>query len=166
MTTPGNYPAPQYGQPDPNAQPTQDYGYPAPAPMPSAPVHAQYAQPHGPVGKVRSTGVSILLLIVTLGIYSLFYYYATHDEMKKHTGEGIGGVLALVLAFFIGVASPFLLSHEVGGLYERRGQHKPVSAVTGLWYIPGIFILVGPIVWFVKTNGALNAYWRSVGAQG
>jgi hypothetical protein len=26
--------------------------------------------------------------------------------------------------------------------------------------------LIGSIIWFVKTNGALNAYWRSVGAQG
>ncbi|WP_040339798.1 DUF4234 domain-containing protein [Candidatus Blastococcus massiliensis] len=115
---------------------------------------------------MRSTGVAILLLIVTLGFYSLYYYYATHEEMKKHSGEGIGGVLALVLAIFVGFASPFLLSHEVGGLYERRGQEKPVSAMTGLWYIPGILIIVGPIVWFVKTNGALNAYWRSQGAQG
>jgi len=27
-------------------------------------------------------------------------------------------------------------------------------------------VIVGLIVWFVKTNGALNAYWRSLGAQG
>ena len=55
-------------------------------------------------------------------------------------------------------------SSEVGGLYSRRGQQPPVTGLTGLWYFPGIFILVGPIIWFVKTNGALNAYWRSVGA--
>jgi hypothetical protein len=35
--------------------------------------------------------------------------------------------------------------------------------MTGLWYFPGVLILVGPIVWFVKTNGALNDYWRSQG---
>jgi hypothetical protein len=29
----------------------------------------------------------------------------------------------------------------------------------------GAFILIGPLVWLVKTNGALNAYWRSVGAR-
>ena len=78
----------------------------------------------------------------------------------------VTGVVALLLAIFIGVASPYLHSHEVGNLYERRGQAKPVSALTGLWVFPGIFILIGPIVWFVKSNGALNAYWRSLGAQG
>jgi hypothetical protein len=44
-------------------------------------------------------------------------------------------------------------------------MRAPVSGVTGLWYFPGIFLLVGPLIWFIKTNGALNAYWRSVGAR-
>ena len=48
---------------------------------------------------------------------------------------------------------------------ERRGLRKPVSALTGLWFFPGIFLLVGPIVWFVLTNNALNRYWRSEGAR-
>lgn len=118
----------------------------------------------GGIGKVRGTGVSILLFIVTLGIYGLVWYYLVHDEMKRHTGTGLGGGIALLIAFFVGIASPYLASHEVGELYAGRGQDAPVSALTGLWYFPGIFILVGPIVWFVKTNGALNSYWRSMGA--
>jgi hypothetical protein len=105
------------------------------------------------------------LTVVTLGIYSLVWFYRTHEEMKRHTGQGLGGAIALVLAVFIGAAVPFLTSNEVGDLYERRGQSKPVSALTGLWYFPGVFLLIGPIVWFVQTNGALNAYWRSLGAR-
>jgi Domain of unknown function (DUF4234) len=118
-----------------------------------------------PVGKVRGTGVCILLSIVTLGIYPLFWYYSVHDEMKRHRGVGLGGGIALLLAFFVGIVMPFVTSSEVGDMYEARGQAKPVSGATGLWYFPGMFILVGPLVWFVKTNGALNAYWRSVGAR-
>jgi hypothetical protein len=171
MTTPGNYSAPQQYTGDQGqqyqAQPyqgqqAQPYGY---GQMPGVPATAQYAQPNGPIGQVRSTGVQILLFFVTFGIWSLVYYYLTHEEMKRHTGQGIGGVLALVLAFFVGFASPFLLSHEVGGLYERTGRPQPVSGLTGLWCYPGFLLLVGPIVWFVKTNGALNNYWRSVGAH-
>jgi hypothetical protein len=30
---------------------------------------------------------------------------------------------------------------------------------------PRLAILVGPLVWLIKTNGALNAYWRSMGAR-
>ena len=151
------YAPPQYGAP-------QQYGYAGQA-MPTAPAHLQYAQPNGPIGKVRGTGVAILLLIVTLGFYSIYYYYATHEEMKRHSGQGVGGVVGLLLSIFVGIVSPYLLSHEVGDLYERRGQAKPVSAATGLWVFPGLFLVVGPIIWFVKTNGALNAYWRSLGAR-
>jgi Domain of unknown function (DUF4234) len=172
MTTPQQYTEPgasqEYpGQPYQGQYPPQPYGYGQGygQPMPGVPAHAQYAQPRGPIGQVRSTGLQILLFFITFGIWSLVYYYQTHEEMKRHTGEGLGGVLALVLSFFVGVASPFILSSEVGNLYERTGRAKPVSGVTGLWVIPGFLLLVGPIVWFVKTNGALNAYWRSVGAR-
>ena len=161
-TTPEHYGTQQpYGQPYPGQQ-SQPPGY---GMMPGAPVHAQYAQPTGPIGQVRSTGLQILLFFVTFGIWSFVYYFQTHEEMKKHSGEGIGGVLALVLSFFVGIVSPYLLSHEVGGLYERRGQQKPVSAVTALWFFPGAFILVGPFIWFIKTNNALNDYRRSLGAR-
>ena len=161
MSTSEQFSAPPQYQPYPQAQPS---GY-AGRPMPEVPAGAQWAQPSGPIGSVRGTGVAILLFVVTFGLYSLYYYYATHKEMKRHSGDGLGGVLGLVLSLFVGVASPFLLSSEVGRLYERTGRAKPISGATGLWAIPGFLILVGPIVWFVKTNGALNAYWRSLGAR-
>jgi hypothetical protein len=119
-----------------------------------------------PVGKIRDTGTCFLLMIVTLGIYGWVWYFKTHDEMKRHTGSGLGGGIALLLGIFVGVVMPFLSSNEVGHLYERRGQKPPVSALTGLWaLLLGWFFFVGIIVWFVKTNGALNAYWRSLGAR-
>jgi hypothetical protein len=132
---------------------------PPPPPYGGAPAGAS-------VGKIRSTGVCILLFIVTFGIYGIVWYYLTHDEMKRHSGQGIGGVVALIIALFVGIVSPYLSSSEVGGLHTRAGRPAPVTGLTGLWYFPGIFILVGPIVWFVKTNGALNDYWRSQGATG
>ena len=123
------------------------------------------SQASGPfIGRVRGTGVCILLTVVTLGIYSLFWFYSVHAEMKAHKGTGLGGGIGLLLAIFVGVVMPFITSQEVGELYERRGVAKPVSAATGLWNFPGSFLIIGPLVWFIKTNGALNAYWRSQGA--
>ena len=158
---PPGYPPPGYGPPS---------GYPSPPgygsyaePMPSVPGYARYGQPQGPIGQIRPTGMIILLFFVTLGIWGFVYYFQTQEEMKRHSGEGLGGVLALVIAIVFGLVSPFLLSHEVGQLYERRGAEKPVSALTALWFFPGIFILVGPFIWFVQTNNALNAYWQSLG---
>ncbi|MCW2764195.1 MAG: hypothetical protein JWO11_154 [Nocardioides sp.] len=135
--------------PPPTAAP---YGAPAPA-----------AYGSSATGKIRSTGTCIVLAIVTFGIYSLFWFYKVHEEMKQHSGTGIGGPLALIITIVVGVVTPFVTSAEVGALYERAGKVKPVSGSTGLWYFPGAFIIVGPLVWFIKTNGALNDYWRSVG---
>jgi hypothetical protein len=141
-------------------------GYPAAPPPPpgGAPPYgyAPVAYGPGPVGRIRSTGMSIFLFIITLGIYGWFWYYGVHDEMKRHrNGQGLGGGIALLLAIFVGFVMPFLTADEVGKLYEARGQAKPVSAVTGVWiFLP----LIGSIVWFVKTSGALNDYWRSLGA--
>ena len=146
-------PAPGYGQPDP--------GVPGAAPAP--PPWAQYAQPNGSLGTLRPTGMIILLFFVTFGIWGFVYYFQTHEEMKRHTGEGLGGIIALVISLIFGIVSPFLLSNEVGRLYERRGQTPPVTALTGLWFFPGVFIIVGPFIWFIRTNNALNDYWRSQG---
>ena len=119
-----------------------------------------------PVGQIRDTGTCFLLMVVTLGIYGWVWYFKTHEEMKRHTGTGLGGGIALLLGIFVGIVMPFLSSNEVGDLYKRRGQQPPVSVVTGLWaLLLGWFFFVGLIVWFVKTNGALNDYWRSVGAR-
>ncbi|HEY0125810.1 MAG TPA: DUF4234 domain-containing protein [Blastococcus sp.] len=157
----GYVPPPPPGYPPPSYPPPGYAGYLPP--MPSVPAHAQYGPPQGPIGQIRPTGMIMLLFFVTLGIWGFVYYFQTHEEMKRHSGEGLGGVLALVIAIVFGLVSPFLLSHEVGQLYARRGQEPPVSALTALWFFPGVFLLVGPFIWFVQTNNALNAYWQSLG---
>ena len=122
------------------------------------------ATPRVRSGTPRSVGVVILLYIVTLGIYGLYWYYVTHDELKRETGEGLGGGIALLITFFVGIVMPFITANEVGRMYERTGLAKPVSAVTGFWVFPGILLIVGPFIWIYKVQGALNRYWqRQVG---
>src|SRR3978361_1720017 len=111
--------------------PTQ-YAAPPPPPgsalAPAAGAIPSLAPPIGaPLGKVRDTGTCVLLTIVTPGFYALYWYYATHDEMKRHSGSGLGGGLALVLAIFLSIVMPFVSSSEVGDLYERRGWGRPVA---------------------------------------
>ena len=159
-------------EPAPDAVQSQSPPPPAPPtpPIPAAPggagVRRTRLRPR--VGTIRSTGTCVLLTIVTLGFYTWYWYYKTHDEMKQHSGTGIGGGVALILAIFVGIAMPFLTSHEVGGLYERRGQARPGQRCRPVCghCCSGWFFFVGLIVWFVKTNGALNAYWRSARRPG
>ncbi|MCU1459387.1 MAG: conserved rane protein of unknown function [Actinomycetia bacterium] len=124
---------------------------------------ASYSQPapSRPVGKVRNPLVVFLLMIITLGIYGLVYYYKTYQEMKDHSGQGVGGVVGLLLAIFIGIVTPFLLASEVGNLYASEGLDKPVSGLTGFWVLIPI---LGALIWLFKVQGALNRFWESHGA--
>jgi|HubBroStandDraft_6_1064221.scaffolds.fasta_scaffold24401_2 uncharacterized protein YqhQ len=113
------------------------------------------------VGKIRSPVVVILLSLVTIGIYGLYWQYATFKEMKAYAGEGIGGGLGLLFAILLGVVNVFLMPHEVGNLYVKEGKEAPVTALTGFWVLIPI---VGGIIWVVKVQGRLNQVWEEHGA--
>jgi hypothetical protein len=115
----------------------------------------------GVVGMVRKPIVVILLSIITIGIYSLYWQYASFKELKTYSGEGIGGGLGLLFAFLIGIVNVFMLPLEVGRLYAREGQGEPVTALTGFWvFLP----IVGGIIWIIKVQGRLNDFWIAHGA--
>src|SRR5690606_19762656 len=103
----------------------------------------------GPIGKERSWIVVVLLSIVTLGIYGLYWQYATFKEMKEHSGQGIGGLLGLLIAIFIGFVNCFVMPSEVQALYHRQGRDSGISGLTGFWiFLP----LVGFLIWIAKTQ--------------
>jgi Domain of unknown function (DUF4234) len=117
-------------------------------------------KPSGPLGNKRGIGFGILMTIVTFGIYTYWWSYATLEELKQHrNGQGIGGVIALILMFVGGgIAIPFFAGSEVGNMYAEDGQEKPVTGHTGWWILLPI---AGAIIWFVKVQRALNRYWES-----
>jgi len=115
----------------------------------------------GPLGQPRGIAFVILIGIITFGIYWWYWIYKTMQEMKDHTGDGLGGVLSLVVWILVGAVMAFVTPSEVGNMYARAGREKPVTGWTGLWLFPfGILIIPG-IVWAVKVQGALNRYWES-----
>ena len=118
----------------------------------------------GPLGRPRGIGFGILLFIVTIGFYSWYWVFKTQEEIKQHSGEGVGGVLGLVIWILLSAVSAFVIPSEVGKMYRKDGQEPPVTGWTGLWLFPGVILIVPAIVWFVKVQGALNQYWQSVPA--
>ena len=124
--------------------------------------HLRRPQPRPPPWASHA-GVAfvIIISIITLGIYLIYWYYKTGEELKRYSGEGLGGVLWLVIGIVIGIVMWFVAPSEVGKLYSREGQQQPVSGKTGFWmFLP----LIGFFVWVVKVQGALNRFWASKGA--
>ena len=115
----------------------------------------------GPLGQRRGILFVLLISLITIGIYTLYWAYKTHEEMKQHTGDGLGGVLGLVIWILLNPVSAFVIPSEVGKMYNRAGRGSPVTGWTGLWLFPFGILLIPAIVWFVKVQGALNQYWQS-----
>ena len=112
----------------------------------------------GPIGKQRNIGMQILLSVVTLGLYGVYWAYQSHEDVKQHSDEGVGGVLGAVIYVFVGIVTLFLLPIEIKKMYEQDGRESPVSAATAFW------VLLFGIPWYVKCQAALNRYWASKGA--
>jgi hypothetical protein len=134
---------------------------PQPPGQPPVPYGQQLPVPSGPPGPVRGIGMSILLAIVTLGIYTYVWTWKTHAELKRHTGTGVGGGVGFVIYFVVSPVTYFLLPYEMNQMLQRAGRASRVSGLTGFWILLPLF---GPFIWFVKVQGQLNDYWRSLGA--
>ena len=125
------------------------------------PPPAAAATGSGNTGKLRKPITVLLLMLVTCGIYGLFWYFKTFEETKDYSGEGLGGMLGLLLAIFCSIITIFVLPAEVGNLFESDGKEKPISGMTGFWMLLPI---IGGIVWLFKVQGRLNDFWESKGA--
>ena len=112
----------------------------------------------GPLGQPRGIGFGILMYIVTLYFYSWYWVYKTQEEIKQHSGIGVGGVLGLVIWILLGIITIFLVPSDIGKMFKADGQEAPFSGWIGLWHFLPI---IGSIIWFVKVQGALNRYWEA-----
>ena len=116
---------------------------------------------YGSIGSQRSIGLWIVLAIVTLGIATFIWTYVTHDELEKYSGRGLGGVVGVILYFFISPITYFLIPSEIRAVYIADGREPPVSWVWGFWFL---LPLIGNVIWFLKMQGLLNEFWESKGA--
>ncbi len=119
----------------------------------------------GPPGRPRGIGFGILLFIVTFGLYGWYWAFKTQEEMRQRTGEGLGGVIGLVIWIVINPVSAFVIPSEIGKMYAKDGKQPPMTGWTGLWLFPAGFLVIPAIVWFVKVQGALNRYWEAAASS-
>lgn len=108
------------------------------------------------VGRHRNPLVVLLLMIVTLGIYGLYWIYISFAEVRAHRGKGTSGIVGLLLALI--PVSIFLLPSHIGDMYAEAGKTKPITGYAGLW---ALIPLIGGIVWLFKVQNRLNEYWAT-----
>ena len=115
----------------------------------------------GAVGKPRSPLLIILLTIVTFGIWSVVWSYQNGDELKRHSGNGLGGVAYLFITLLISPVTMFLMASEVEQLYRREGKEPPITTIWGLWFL---LPLIGNLIWYFRIQKSLNEYWTAHGS--
>ena len=113
-------------------------------------------------GAYYSTGLVILLTIVTLGIWGALWTYRTSEDLKRYNGDGLGGVLGVVIYILLSIVLMFTIPNEIEKMYQRDGRQSPVSALWGLWFL---LPLIGNIIWYVKVQRVLNEFWLSKGSR-
>ena len=101
-------------------------------------------------------------MIVTLGIWGLFWTWRNTGDLKRYNGDGLGSGVSLVLYLFISPVLMFTIPNEIEHMYKREGQQSPVSAIWGLWFL---LPLIGNIIWYLKVQRSLNDFWMQKGAQ-
>jgi hypothetical protein len=99
-----------------------------PRPVPPAP---STPSTRGPVGTLRSPGLIIFLYIITLGIWGWVWSYQSAEEMKRYRGQGLGGVITLVLAIIVFPVVWFTIANEIEHLYKEDGKEPPISTIWG-----------------------------------
>jgi hypothetical protein len=112
------------------------------------------------LGKRRSVGMTILLSIVTCGIWTFVWSYKTGDELKRWSGDGLGGVAYLLITIFISPVTMFLMANEVEQLYRKENREPPITTIWGLWFLLPI---IGLFVWYIRIQNAINDYWTMHG---
>ena len=118
----------------------------------------QYAD--RPIGKPRSVGLTILVTIVTLGIWTLVWSYLNGDELQRYRNDGLGGILYLVITLLLAPVTMFLMANEVEQMYRDSGEEPRITTLWGLWFL---LPLIGQIIWYVRIQNAINMYWQARG---
>lgn len=104
--------------------------------------------------KPMAPTTTVILIFVTLGLYGLYWIYITFEELKRQNGQGLGGMLALVLGIVTGGLIPlFMLVSELGNAFQKQGKQSTFSMIYPIIAI--VIPLIGAIVYYHTAQTAM-----------
>jgi len=114
----------------------------------------------------RSALKFYILTILTLGIYTIFYFIPFSFDLdkvvpKRHGGKTFNYLFAFILALFTGNIVMYIWFYHITqrveeGLAQREIDYSFQTSDFWLWYVLGSFIVVGPFVYHYKLCKAMN----------
>lgn len=143
--------------------------------MNGAPVMS--AAPVGQLKTNRGLLKTILLTIVTFGIYGIVFYSGISEDINAIASryDGKKTMHYCLLCFLIGPITLEIgtlvwfhkLSNRIGSELQRRGINYGFSAKTFWgWNVLGALILVGPFVYMAKMCTAMNELCANYNVNG
>jgi len=93
--------------------------------------------------KYRSMGVQIGLMIITLGIYSIYWFLVTARELQYLAQDEDASPELWTVLLFVPIVSLYSL-YKYSQLYEKWNHGK-----YELWLVFVLWIVFSPAVWFL-----------------
>jgi hypothetical protein len=125
--------------------------------------------------KIRHPVAVAVLILITLGIYGLYWWYQVNREMvdlgKALNADGLGDNPTLsLLAWFPGglVIVPFLVSLYNGVHRMKRAQELTTGRHPTLngWIVVILFVFILHVVAYGYMQAELNKAWRAQASGG
>ncbi len=93
--------------------------------------------------KYRNMILQIILMVVTLGIYSIYWFYQTTCELKELAGDQMASPALWTILLFIPIANLYAL-YKYSELYE-----KVSSEHLNRWILFLLWLVISPAVWLI-----------------
>ncbi len=107
--------------------------------------------------KYRNMVVQVLLMVITLGFYSIYWFYETAQELKIATQDSEASPTLWTILLFVpfGIFYSYFMYAE---LYQKVSSEK-----IDKWIIFILWIFFAPAVWFLVQRDLNNMAKKETG---
>lgn len=95
------------------------------------------------IPKKRNMLMQVLLMIVTCGLYSIYWFYVITEELKQITNDAEASPALWTVLIFVPFGA-FYSYYKFGEIYEKASAEH-----FNLWLMFVLWLVFAPAVWFI-----------------